>query len=534
MNVEENRLQTFSDWPPDTAVNASRIAKAGFYYTKQALIVECFACKVQISTWNYGDQVMALHKRMSPNCPFVKDPSTSGNVPSILSSSSLSISPNPCDTPEFNPEILKDESVRLQTYTNWPKSDVVTPESLARAGFYYLKHQDKTKCAFCRGVCVGWEVDDNPDKEHQRHFPRCPFVQTVINPRLAVVTQTDTTQNPPVELNKDISLTNSNLIFHIDLAELGVNSHKGPHKTEFATVESRLRSFASWPEDLIQTPDSLAQAGFYYEGSGDQVRCFHCDGGLRHWDPQDDPWTEHARWFPKCAYVQLVKGNDFVRACAFEQDTAFGTEEEVPRRRSEPVQRREVSDREIQAHLNSEAGLAALSIGLHVGRVKQAIKEKLEQTGVGFSTADALIEATLNLQREEEDISEPSSTQISQEASRLLSEVLENCIPPVSQQQETSETVPKDDVNDGTAKDVGNDTELKEVSIMKVPKMLSLEEENRLLKEARLCKICMDFEVGIVFLPCGHLTTCVNCAPNLKNCPVCRSAIKATVRTFLS
>lgn len=36
---------------------------------------------------------------------------------------------------------------------------------------------------------------------------------------------------------------------------------------------------------------------------------------------------------------------------------------------------------------------------------------------------------------------------------------------------------------------------------------ISLEEENRQLKEARLCKVCMDDDVGVVFLPCGHLGT---------------------------
>merc|ERR1712051_547495 len=58
--------------------------------------------------------------------------------------------------------------------------------------------------------------------------------------------------------------------------------------------------------------------------------------------------------------------------------------------------------------------------------------------------------------------------------------------------------------------------------------------ENTRLKEQRTCKICMDGEVGVVFLPCGHLCSCVNCAPALKDCPVCRRAIQGTVRTFLS
>lgn len=48
-------------------------------------------------------------------------------------------------------------------------------------------------------------------------------------------------------------------------------------------------------------------------GTSDHVRCFHCDGVLRHWDPEDDPWTEHARWFSRCGYVRLVKGDEFVQ-----------------------------------------------------------------------------------------------------------------------------------------------------------------------------------------------------------------------------
>ena len=61
-----------------------------------------------------------------------------------------------------------------------------------------------------------------------------------------------------------------------------------------------------------------------------------------------------------------------------------------------------------------------------------------------------------------------------------------------------------------------------------------LESENARLKEQRTCKICMDGEVGVVFLPCGHLCSCVLCAPSLRDCPVCRTNIQGTVRTFLS
>jgi len=61
-----------------------------------------------------------------------------------------------------------------------------------------------------------------------------------------------------------------------------------------------------------------------------------------------------------------------------------------------------------------------------------------------------------------------------------------------------------------------------------------LEEDLRQLREARQCKICMDHEVGVVFLPCGHLVSCVRCATAVSVCAVCRAQIKAHVRTYFS
>ncbi|RWS31278.1 baculoviral IAP repeat-containing protein 3-like protein [Leptotrombidium deliense] len=45
--------------------------------------------------------------------------------------------------------------------------------------------------------------------------------------------------------------------------------------------------------------------------------------------------------------------------------------------------------------------------------------------------------------------------------------------------------------------------------------------------------MCWDREIGVVFLPCGHVA-CTQCAPGVTSCPVCRTVIKGTVRTFLA
>ena len=52
--------------------------------------------------------------------------------------------------------------------------------------------------------------------------------------------------------------------------------------------------------------------------------------------------------------------------------------------------------------------------------------------------------------------------------------------------------------------------------------------------DSRLCKICYTDEMGVVFLPCGHLVACVKCALSLTTCAVCRQPVTATVRAFLS
>lgn len=34
---------------------------------------------------------------------------------------------------------------------------------------------------------------------------------------------------------------------------------------------------------------------------------------MKRWEPEDDPWKEHAAWFPHCAFLLLAKGQEFVR-----------------------------------------------------------------------------------------------------------------------------------------------------------------------------------------------------------------------------
>ena len=60
----------------------------------------------------------------------------------------------------------------------------------------------------------------------------------------------------------------------------------------------------------------------------------------------------------------------------------------------------------------------------------------------------------------------------------------------------------------------------------------ALKKQIEQLKDERTCKICLEKEASVVFLPCGHLATCTSCASALATCAVCRTPIQGLVRAF--
>ncbi|XP_061738854.1 baculoviral IAP repeat-containing protein 8-like [Nerophis ophidion] len=48
------------------------------------------------------------------------------------------------------------------------------------------------------------------------------------------------------------------------------------------------------------------------------------------------------------------------------------------------------------------------------------------------------------------------------------------------------------------------------------------------------CSVCMDRKSSIVFVPCGHLSTCEHCAQAVYSCPICCGFIAQKVKTYIS
>lgn len=238
-----------------------------------------------------------------------------------------------------------------------------------------------------------------------------------------------------------------------------------PKYPQYAVTAKRLESFKNWPSYLGIKAKLLAEAGLVYTDVGDAVRCYHCGGGLRNWDPGDDPWLEHAKWYSECPHILLVKGQSYV-------DKVLNGERVD-----------EGSDKEEDDVVESTAALSCLQMGYESRLVQKAIRKYVErERNSRFKGAD---------------IAE-------------LCEELKNC--------DISDSVQSDSVASGTENENIDD----------------LLEENQKLKDNVACKICLEGKATVIFLPCGHMVSCPQCAQALVKCPMCRCPVTGYVKAMFA
>ena len=80
---------------------------------------------------------------------------------------------------------------------------------------------------------------------------------------------------------------------------------RSPPNFRYRLYSERVSSFIGvyWSSNLYAQAESLAEAGLYYQGPGDRVKCAFCLRILKNWAINDHPLLEHKRHYPDCAYV---------------------------------------------------------------------------------------------------------------------------------------------------------------------------------------------------------------------------------------
>ncbi|XP_059160168.1 uncharacterized protein LOC131943882 isoform X2 [Physella acuta] len=268
-------------------------------------------------------------------------------------------------------------------------------------------------------------------------------------------------------------------------SELGIITER-PKRPEYAVKLKRKETFSSWPRNHRLTEDELVDAGFYFAGYGDCARCFYCGGGLRNWEDEDDVYVEHARWFPKCAFIRQRMGQVFV--------------DQVQKLNKD---RDQISFSLVLSTLKETSSTFQLESNDEPLKRDAAVKVVVE---MGYNMLDAIAAAKFVKEK---------YTIISADA------ILEKL---QADQRPRDQTKAPRPTNTGAS---SNDAKHLET-------LRTIKEQNNQLRQQTVCKICMDQEVAVVFLPCGHLVSCNDCASAMRDCPVCRKTVKGTVRAFIS
>lgn len=81
---------------------------------------------------------------------------------------------------------------------------------------------------------------------------------------------------------------------------------------QYEQKSDRLITFEKWYLDAVKSPNELAEAGFFYTGVRDEVRCFSCGIGLKDWCSYDDAWEQHACWSPNCNFIRQNRGTLYI------------------------------------------------------------------------------------------------------------------------------------------------------------------------------------------------------------------------------
>ncbi|XP_053397604.1 baculoviral IAP repeat-containing protein 3-like [Mercenaria mercenaria] len=488
LSSERNRFSTFFNYTGYG--NHASLARNGFYHdhNEGTTSTKCFRCAVRHSAWTQNDDVPSIHRRLSPNCTLLN---------------------------RYSPDAEHDarESVRYRTHTpERPTERSSTASGVSEAQRYInlanKKHTMKygnqeqqpvnlqeSNQAFERSgqssamthlnqvsnqTCITEESGYNMNSE-------LPVAPLGLNPRES---NTQSSQDRQLQ-TRNLPIASTSAVQVRSPFDETVNNPKHPDQS---SLDARIRSYQDWQEYRTKTPKELAEAGFFFTGSADFVRCFCCGVGLslRNWAAEDDPVEEHERWFPHCEYIRAVKEKRYIaEAQRRTSENMAGQQEQFGGRAEMITDTRTLEVVDVMQGMDISAD--------HAWEALLAVRQ---QTGEYQVTLDQALNWFLDNERS-------------------------------LGRASTAEEIPSQAVATTCSQSSLSSTAKNKAAAGKNQEAVSAEAENQKLKELTSCKICMEQTMCITFLPCGHLLCCERCAVQVKRCPTCREKITGTVKTFM-
>ncbi|XP_027839595.2 putative inhibitor of apoptosis isoform X1 [Aphis gossypii] len=539
------RLESFNNnrWSLDFLTPLD-MAIAGFTYSGTEDRVTCNNCNIILVNWKQGDNPLQKHIYHSPNCSFIN-------------SFTLTF------------------TSRLKSFHNWPVN-FLRPDNMAEAGFCYLGVKDLVKCIECKRDFCGWSQEKNPIQEHILKSPDCPFISKFVS---TVDRRVMTFHNWPVNFLSADNMAVAGF-YYLGIEDLvncieckrdfcGWSQEKNPIQEHIlkspdcpfiskfvSTVSGRVKTFHNWPVDFLR-PVNMAEAGFFYLGNGDQVKCFKCLVCIDSWQLGVVPTTEHLRNSPLCSHV--LRHREIFDVCGpFSSDDIQNN-----------IQAKMIDDLldsagiivKLKHVMNKYGHMASIKARLEsfarcVRTFKQDINTLCEAgffySGNGQTDYVTCFFCTETLS-EWEDADEPWIEHVkwSRTCAYVILNKGKNFVDQVlgvdnhnteCNQLELFNLIAQRENTYILGTTMKIQTLKKQINRLHSPKSLIGKNQLRLsqmlnpnsVPDCMECKICFKEEIKVIFVPCGHAVACIECALTLKQCAVCRYPFSKLIRIFLS
>lgn len=572
LQIEIGRLITYKDFPSTSPVYPTRLAQAGFFYTGEGDKVQCYSCGSTYQGWRMGDKPLVIHTSLKPDCPFIR--STSGlerDQPEPVTAVSLPYSSqvNPAQgkagmlgggrangVQADGTKSMDSGYGTLGSAVSDGRAQSLNGHVSTLDGSSMSLQMDGT--AHEPAVCGTDLLSLSGPPAMTGPAPNFVALQQGIGPSQSM--GQETADGSVVSPSDGAAATTRHLLPSRRL-DLGRAVYP-----LYSQMDARRRSYQNWQHvQGLPSVDELITLGFFYAGYADCVRCFFCGIGLKSWEADDSPADVHARWRPTCDYLRLVRGDDFVDRVAAaaasdgnESQNAHnlqrggGNLPDAPERPSirpaaQPTPREQApvarntapqADQPRPAHANvsnqqNSAPTAnrlpdiravndARTTGYNDQQIQEAI-DAIKNMGMESQMDTMLPEVLANL-----NVNRPPGRSVPNSAGNNNQQHSNNDL----QQDngfgdETPDAVganppPGERANGGNME--GGLHERQQV----------LQRENARLRDMRMCQRCHVNNVGVIFLPCGHIMACTDCAPNIRRCIRCNAVIRATANVYFS
>ena len=308
MEHQMTRLATFRNLPESVQVFPSMVSKAGFYYTGGDIVI-CYGCGLRVKLSDLGVDPMVAHRRRSPECPFVSQPSRITEVPTT--------SRTPHQESISEVELQGTGSATTAATTSVENTHVVenihvvspSRERQSDSGGGAQRRRGRSRRRDYYAMLASF-AGENRSPQHYRRNPRITPYLTALDPNPQL--------NPMLTYDTGAAIADLLDIFGMTISDVGNDPTDNPRRLEQRINDNdptlmdemkyerhRLATYANWPADIPVRPAALARDGLFYLCRADRVKCVFCFGIIRNWQPAEvNPTEKHRRLFPRCPFLR--------------------------------------------------------------------------------------------------------------------------------------------------------------------------------------------------------------------------------------